>query len=109
MTARARRGKGRRRRLSRKRLRAPTKLSMEGNDHARARNDDERHICCSMTSVLLRLVRSECGDALVADLLREAGSTRGAAYLENLENWISLSEAMALLEAGTRLTGDQHF
>src|SRR4051812_4857758 len=83
---------------------------MEGRGHARADgNEDERHICCSMTSVLLRLVRTECGDHAVAELLREAGSSREAAYLENLENWISLHEAMALLAAGTKLTGDPLF
>src|SRR6266576_3889289 len=56
---------------------------MEGRGHARADGkDDERHICCSMTSVLLRLVRSECGEdavrqhrgSAVATLLRSLGS-----------------------------------
>src|SRR3954469_15703659 len=83
---------------------------MEGRGHPRAGGgEDERHICCSMTSVLLRLVRTECGDDAVVELLREGGSSRGGASLENLENWISLHEAMALLAAGTKLTGDPLF
>src|SRR3954447_1030706 len=83
---------------------------MDGRGHTRADGkEDERHICCSMTSVLLRLVRTECGDHAVAQLLRAAGPEHEAAFLENLENWISLHEAMALLAAGTKLTGDPLF
>ncbi|MFL5885104.1 MAG: GAF domain-containing protein, partial [Thermoleophilaceae bacterium] len=82
---------------------------MEANDLAQRPADGGRHITCSMSSVLVRLVRAEGGDAAVAALLEKAGSPRSAAHLENVENWISIDEAVALLEAGTELTGDPHF
>jgi diguanylate cyclase (GGDEF)-like protein len=62
-----------------------------------------------MTSVLVRLVRSEGGEAAVARLLQRAGGSREASYLENVENWVSIDEACALLEAGVALTGDASF
>jgi diguanylate cyclase (GGDEF)-like protein len=62
-----------------------------------------------MTSVLLTLVRRYGGDAAVAELLRTAASPREAAYLENLDNWISYDESTALLEAGVQITGDPMF
>jgi diguanylate cyclase (GGDEF)-like protein len=69
----------------------------------------DREICCSMTSVLLRLVRGAGGEQAVAQLLERAGARREASYLENVDNWVSLGEATALLEAGVELTGDAHF
>ena len=62
-----------------------------------------------MTSVLLRLVRSEGGETAVAELLEQAQVRRKPAYLENVENWISLDEATSLLEAGVQQTGDPLF
>jgi diguanylate cyclase (GGDEF)-like protein len=71
--------------------------------------DTARQICCSMTSVLLRLVRSEEGDAAVTDLLERAGIEYEPAYLESVDNWISLDEACAMLQAGVEQTGDESF
>src|SRR3984957_8493860 len=68
-----------------------------------------KHLCCSMTSVLLRLVRERRGEAGVAALLAGGSTTHDAAYLENLENWISLDEACALLAAGAQITGEDDF
>jgi diguanylate cyclase (GGDEF)-like protein len=62
-----------------------------------------------MTSVLLRLVRERRGETGVAALLADGASIHDAAYLENIENWISLDEACALLEAGARITGEESF
>jgi diguanylate cyclase (GGDEF)-like protein len=62
-----------------------------------------------MTSVLLRLVRSKGGEAAVAQLLERAGITREVSYLENVDNWISLTEATAMLGAGVHQTGDPLF
>jgi diguanylate cyclase (GGDEF)-like protein len=76
---------------------------------ADAREDGDRHISCSMTSVMITLARARGGDSAVAELLRTAGSTRAAAYLENLDNWISHDEATALLEASVQVTGDPQF
>jgi diguanylate cyclase (GGDEF)-like protein len=76
---------------------------------AQASLDADRHICCSMTSVLLRLVRSEGGEAAVARVLERAGSKHEPSYLESVENWISLDEATAMFEAGIHETGDAQF
>jgi diguanylate cyclase (GGDEF)-like protein len=62
-----------------------------------------------MTSVLLRLVRSEGGEAAVAELLERAAIDREPSYLESVDNWISLDEATAMLSAGVEQTGDPLF
>lgn len=62
-----------------------------------------------MTSVALRLVRGAGGEAAVAQLLERAGSRREVAYLETVDNWISLDEATALLGSGVEQTGDPMF
>jgi diguanylate cyclase (GGDEF)-like protein len=69
----------------------------------------DRQICCSMTSVLVRLVRAEGGEAAVAELLGRAQVKREPTYLENVDNWVSLDEACAMLEAGVEQTGDPAF
>jgi diguanylate cyclase (GGDEF)-like protein len=77
--------------------------------HEPASQDADRQICCSMTSVLLRLVRSTGGDAAVASLLERAQIRHEPSYLENVDNWISLDEATAMFEAGVLQTGDPLF
>ncbi len=62
-----------------------------------------------MSAVLVRLVRRRGGEASVASLLAQAGSTHDATYLEDIEHWISLDEACALLEAGAEVTGEHDF
>ena len=76
---------------------------------ANAPQDEGRHISCSMTSVVVRLVRAERGEDAVEEMLRQAASQHDAAYLENVDNWISHNEACALLEAGGRITEDPSF
>ena len=61
---------------------------------------------CSMSSVLLRRVRSTAGDDTVAALLIRAASPRTSAYLEDVNNWIAYDEAVALFEAAAELTED---
>ncbi len=69
----------------------------------------DRHICCTLTNVALGLIRTAGGEPAVTALLERAGTKREASYLENLDNWISLDEACALLEAGALETGDPTF
>jgi diguanylate cyclase (GGDEF)-like protein len=68
-----------------------------------------RHLCCTMSAVILMLVRGEGGDAAVRELLAEAASQRSEEFLTNAENWISLNEAMDLLAAGAKVTRDPGF
>ncbi len=70
---------------------------------------EEREICCTMTSVLVRLVRSLGGEAAVRATLAQSGTAHDPAFLENTDNWVSLAEAVALLEAGIKVTGDPEF
>ena len=62
-----------------------------------------------MTSVLLRTVRSVVGEAGVREVLDTAGSTRDIEFLEDTDNWVSLPEAVALLSAGVKVSGDHDF
>jgi diguanylate cyclase (GGDEF)-like protein len=62
-----------------------------------------------MTSVLLRLIRTSGGEAAVARLLERAAIRHEPAYLENVDNWISLAEATAMFEAGVEEAGDPRF
>jgi diguanylate cyclase (GGDEF)-like protein len=71
--------------------------------------DADREISCSMTSVLLRLIRSAGGEHAVAQLLERAEIRREPSYLENVDNWVSLDEATAMFEAGVHQTGDPLF
>ena len=74
-----------------------------------SQGQSDRQLACSMTNVLLRLVRDAGGEAGVEALLERAGAKHTAPYLENVENWISLDEASALLETGALETGDPRF
>ncbi len=62
-----------------------------------------------MTSVVLRQIRTRGGEAAVARVLERAGIEREPSYLENVENWVSLTEVTAILEAGVEETGDPLF
>jgi diguanylate cyclase (GGDEF)-like protein len=74
-----------------------------------AQLNSDRQLCCTMTHVLLGLVREAGGDVAVTALLQRAGARHTASYLENVDNWISLDEASALLEAGALETGERAF
>jgi diguanylate cyclase (GGDEF)-like protein len=62
-----------------------------------------------MTSVLARLVRTAGGEAALGAVLGRAHSKHEPAYLECVDNWVSLEEASALLEAAVHVTGDPMF
>jgi diguanylate cyclase (GGDEF)-like protein len=85
------------------------KAGQGGGPKAKPSHETDREICCSMTSVLLRLVRSGGGEAAVAELLARAGIERETSYLESVDNWISMDEAISLFEAGVQQTGDPLF
>jgi diguanylate cyclase (GGDEF)-like protein len=87
---------------------APAQAS-PGAVPADSRDVDGRHICCTLTNVVVGLVRKQGGEAAVAALLQAAGTSRQTSYLEDIENWLSLDEACALLAAGAQLTEDPHF
>src|ERR1700732_3167789 len=76
---------------------------------AQSSHDSDREICCSMTSVLLRLIRSAGGETAVAQLLERAEIKREPSYLENVDNWVSLNDATEMCEAGVHEPGDALF
>jgi diguanylate cyclase (GGDEF)-like protein len=65
-----------------------------------------RHFACTMPSVMLGLLRKEGGAEAVSEVLERAGSTRTPEYLEDVTNWISWDEALALFDAAEDYTGD---
>jgi hypothetical protein len=65
------------------------------------------HFACTLSSVLVRRVRRLCGENGLTELLERSGSERSLAYLDDLTNWISYDEAMALFEAAIEVTGDE--
>jgi predicted hydrocarbon binding protein len=79
---------------------------MEGQEHSTPGGGD-RHFACTLSSVLVRRVRRLLGENGLMDLLERAGSERTVAYLDDLTNWISYDEAMALFAAAADLTGDE--
>lgn len=66
----------------------------------------DRHLACTMSSVLIRRVRRVRGERGLTELLERAGSKRTIAYLDDIGNWISFDEAMALLAAAAEVMGD---
>jgi diguanylate cyclase (GGDEF)-like protein len=84
-------------------------IPTEGSSPANGPREAARHICCTVTNVALGVVRKEGGEAAVEALLERAGVARTASYLEDIENWISLDEACALLAAGVHQTEDPMF
>ncbi len=65
-----------------------------------------RHLACTITLGIIRRVRSVAGQEALGVLLRAAHSTRTLDYLEDIANWVSRDEAMALFEAAKEITGD---
>ena len=66
----------------------------------------DHHFACTLSSVLVRRLRRICGEDGLMELLRLSGSTRTVAYLDDLTNWISYDEAIALFAAAEQVTGD---
>src|SRR5690349_9175486 len=64
-------------------------------------------MACSMASTLIRRIRAGGGADTVAALIRESGVPHDAAYLENIENWMSYEDAGRLMETAVRLTGEE--
>src|SRR3954466_8619325 len=73
----------------------------------RAEQAPDHHFACTLSSVLVRRIRRILGEDGLHELLERAGSKRTIAYLDDVTNWISYDEAMALFAAGAQLTGDQ--
>jgi diguanylate cyclase (GGDEF)-like protein len=74
-----------------------------------ARTDRGDHFSCSMSAVLLARVAAFGGQEAVGEVLRRAGSRRSAEYLLDITNWIAYDEAVALWQAGARVTHHPQF
>jgi diguanylate cyclase (GGDEF)-like protein len=66
----------------------------------------DHHFAGTLSSVLVRRMRRTLGEEGLMQLLERSGSKRTVAYLDDLTNWISYDEAMALFAAAAELTGD---
>src|SRR5437763_8647845 len=78
-------------------------------EHVQSPTAQGNHFSCSMSAVLIARVHAFGGDEAVAELLRSAGIQRSAEYLTDITNWISYDEAVALWEAGGRVTHHPDF
>jgi diguanylate cyclase (GGDEF)-like protein len=65
------------------------------------------HFACTLSSVLVRRVRRVCGENGLAQLLELSGSEHTVAYLDEITNWISYDESMALFAAAVEVTGEE--
>jgi diguanylate cyclase (GGDEF)-like protein len=72
-----------------------------------AQGQSAHHFACTLSSVLVRRVRRMCGENGLTQLLELSGSERSVGYLDDLTNWISYDEAMALFEAAVDVTGEE--
>jgi diguanylate cyclase (GGDEF)-like protein len=68
-----------------------------------------QHFSCSLSAVMIGRLHDHGGDAAVRRLLEEAGSPRTVEYLLDTGNWISYPEAVALWQAGARVTRHPSF
>jgi predicted hydrocarbon binding protein len=71
-----------------------------------AQRSGDHHFACTLSSVLVRRIRRTMGEEGLMELLARSGSQRTVAYLDDLTNWISYDEAMALFAAAAEITGD---
>ena len=62
-----------------------------------------------MASVLVRRLRASGGAAAVDALLDASGVSHDAAYLEDVGNWITYDDAVALMKTAVEMTGDEGF
>ncbi|HYB27040.1 MAG TPA: diguanylate cyclase [Solirubrobacteraceae bacterium] len=76
---------------------------------ARTRTDRGDHFSCSMSAVLLARVDAFGGSEAVDEVLRLAGSRHTREYLADTTNWIAYDEAVALWQAGARVTHHPQF
>lgn len=65
------------------------------------------HFACTLSSVLVRRVRRLCGENGLMELIQLSDSKRTIAYLDEITNWISYDEAMALFAAAVKVTGEE--
>jgi diguanylate cyclase (GGDEF)-like protein len=75
-------------------------------EQQQAERAPDHHFACTLSSVLVRRVRRMLGEDGLTELIKRSGSKRTVAYLDDLTNWISYDEAMALFAAAEELTGD---
>jgi diguanylate cyclase (GGDEF)-like protein len=73
------------------------------------RTDQGDHFSCSMSAVALARVAAFGGSEAVDEVLRLAGSRRTREYLADITNWIAYDEAIALWQAGARVTHHPDF
>jgi diguanylate cyclase (GGDEF)-like protein len=64
-------------------------------------------VACTLTSTLLKRVRSMLGEAGVGRVVQDAGVTHSPEHLEQVDNWIDYADAVSLFEAAVEVTGDE--
>ena len=68
---------------------------------------DDARVACTLSSTLLKRIRSTLGNEGVHDVVRRSGVSHGVDYLEEVSNWIPYAEVVSLFEAAVELTTDE--
>jgi diguanylate cyclase (GGDEF)-like protein len=64
-------------------------------------------VACTLTSTLLKRVRSTLGEDGVRRVVQSSGVSHSPAHLEQVDNWIDYSDAVQLFEAAVEATADE--
>jgi diguanylate cyclase (GGDEF)-like protein len=64
-------------------------------------------VACTLTSTLIKRVRSTLGQEGVLETVRASGVSHSADHLEQVENWIPYTDAVSLFEAAVEVTADE--
>ncbi len=69
--------------------------------------NSDASVACTLTSTLLKRVRSTLGQAGVTETLRRSGVSHSSDHLEQVDNWIPYTDAVSLFEAAVEVTDDE--
>ena len=70
---------------------------------------DGAHFTGDLASALLATVGELCGDAAIETVISQSGTRKSRSVLEAGSQWLCFEEAIGLLEAGAKVTGDALF
>jgi diguanylate cyclase (GGDEF)-like protein len=68
---------------------------------------DDARVACTLTSTLLKRLRSTLGDEGVRQVVRRSGVRHSPGYLEEVSNWIPYDDAVVLFETAVEVTADE--
>ena len=67
----------------------------------------EARVACTLTSTLLKRVRSSLGEEGARQVVRSSGVSHSPEHLEQIDNWIDYADAVLLFEAAVKVADDE--